>query len=58
MACNESTRVNVGGPDNSQKDRVWENEPKSRGLQEDCREVRCIVVPEKQSNVCGGKDAG
>lgn len=33
-ACQESTRVNVGDPANSQRDRVWINKPKSRGYPE------------------------
>ncbi len=58
MACNESIRVNVGDPASSQKDRVLENKPKSRGLQEGQWEVRCVVLPMKRSNARGGKDAG
>jgi hypothetical protein len=44
MACNESTRVNVGDPDRSQKDRVSGNKTKNQGLQEVYLEVRCVIV--------------
>lgn len=44
MACNESTKVNVGDPDKSQMDRVLGNKTKNRGLHEACLEVRCVVV--------------
>ena len=58
MACNESRRVNVGDPSRSHKERVSGNKPQSQGPREVCLEVRCVIVPMKQSNVCGGKDAG
>ena len=58
MACNESSRVNVGDPDRSHKEGVSENKPQKQGLRETYLEVRCVVVPLKQSNVWGGKDAG
>ncbi len=58
MACNESSRANVGYPSRSHKERVSEDKPQKQGLREVYLEVRCVVVPMKQSNVCGGKDAG
>ncbi len=44
MACNESTMVNVGDPDRSQKDRVLWNKTKNQELQDVYLEVRCVVV--------------
>ena len=58
MACNESKRVNVGYPSRSHKDGVSGNKPQKQGLREAYGEVRCVILPMKQSNVCGGKDAG
>ena len=56
MACSESRRVNVGYPSRSHRDRVSGNKSLKRGLRDACLEVRCVIVPMKQSNVCGGKD--
>ena len=58
MACNESSRVNVGDPSKSQKDGVSENKPQKQGLREVCLEDRGVVVPMKLGNARGGKDAG
>lgn len=58
MACNESTRVNVGDPLSTHKDGVLGNKPKSRGFQESQGEVRDIIVPMKRGNARRGKDVG
>ena len=44
MACNESTRVNVGDPIGPQTDRVQGNKTNNQELQETQSEVRCVVV--------------
>lgn len=44
MACNESTRVNVGDPDRSHKDRVLGNKTNNQGSRKAYLEVRCVVL--------------
>lgn len=59
MACNESTRVNVGDPDRSQKDRVSGNKINNQGSRkvhlgsQMCRSTQSVGKPRTWGRALG-----